>query len=121
MCNNQYSGITTVLDGILQLGTITTPNALPTMTVINSPGILDVVSSQGLYGITCPISGTGTVNVSNNISGTTSLRGVISGTISLNKSGAGFLELKAANTYTGTTTISGGILQIGNGTVGSIK
>jgi fibronectin-binding autotransporter adhesin len=39
----------------------------------------------------------------------------------LAKSGSGTLVLAAANTYSGTTTVSGGTLQIGNGgTVGSI-
>jgi autotransporter-associated beta strand protein len=37
------------------------------------------------------------------------------------KTGAGTLELTAANTYSGTTTINGGTLQIGNGTTGSLS
>ena len=39
---------------------------------------------------------------------------------SLTKTGAGTMELTAANNYTGTTTISAGTLQVGNGTTGSI-
>ena len=39
-------------------------------------------------------------------------RGVLS---SLNKTGSGTLVLAASNSYTGSTTVSGGTLQIGNG------
>src|SRR6185503_2320451 len=47
--------------------------------------------------------------------------GVISGTGSIVKSGAGTLVLTANNSFSGTTTISAGTLQIGNGgTTGSI-
>jgi autotransporter-associated beta strand protein len=47
--------------------------------------------------------------------------GVISGTGSLTKSGAGALTLSGDSTYTGGTTISAGTLQIGNaGTTGSV-
>ncbi|MEO7101330.1 MAG: rhamnogalacturonan lyase B N-terminal domain-containing protein [Luteolibacter sp.] len=47
--------------------------------------------------------------------------GVISGTATLSKSGNGTLILNTAHTFSGATTISGGILQIGDGgTTGSI-
>ena len=47
--------------------------------------------------------------------------GGISGTGPLTKTGAGLLTLATANTYIGTTTISGGTLQLGNGVIdGSI-
>ncbi len=46
----------------------------------------------------------------------------ISGAGSLTKEGVGQLTLSAANTYSGTTTISAGTLQIGNGsTTGSLS
>jgi fibronectin-binding autotransporter adhesin len=47
--------------------------------------------------------------------------GVISGTGTVQKLGAGTLTLTGDSTYTGTTTISAGSLQVGNGgTTGSI-
>src|SRR5204863_373897 len=58
--------------------------------------------------------------------GNTTISGVIANgggsTSNLGKSGAGTLTLTNANTYTGTTTISGGTLQLGNGsTTGSLS
>lgn len=47
---------------------------------------------------------------------------VVSGTGNLNKLGVGTLTLTADNTYTGNTTVSQGVLQLGNGgTSGSVQ
>ncbi len=42
--------------------------------------------------------------------------GALSGNLALVKSGVGHLYLKSPNSYTGSTTVSGGILTLGNGT-----
>ena len=82
-------------------------------------------------GWTAPVSLTGAVNITANVpeSGVTintnstttgSVSGVLSGG-ALTKNGPGMLTLSNINTYTGTTTISAGTLDIGNGTTdGSI-
>jgi outer membrane autotransporter protein len=77
----------------------------------------------GAGGTTGSIAGNVTDNASLafNRSDDLGFAGVISGTGSLTKLGAGTLTLTGANTYTGSTTISAGTLQIGNGgTTGSI-
>src|SRR5207302_647478 len=52
----------------------------------------------------------------------TTYSGILGGGGSLLKIGAGTLTLTNANTYTGATTISAGILQLGNGgTTGSLS
>ena len=78
-------------------------------------------------------TGTGAIAVSTSASTTLAFTGssaisfapVIgngSGTVALQKSGANTLTLTGANTYTGSTTINGGTLQIGDGGVtGSIS
>ena len=56
-------------------------------------------------------SGTPTVNVGSNGSSTT-YSGLLSGPCALTKSGSGTLTLSGANTYTGTTNVDNGILNI---------
>ena len=46
---------------------------------------------------------------------------VISGSGNFTKSGPGNLTLTGNNTYTGTTNVSGGLLQVGNGTSGNLS
>ncbi len=46
---------------------------------------------------------------------TATISAIIEGTAGLTKAGAGTLAITGANTYTGTTTIQSGTLQIGNG------
>ena len=71
---------------------------------------------------TSGLSGSGGVALANgktltvNQSGTSTYDGVVSGAnANLVKDGAGALTLSADHTYTGSTTISGGTLQVGNG------
>lgn len=71
---------------------------------------------------TTGLSGTGGIALGSgksltvNQSGGSTYDGIVSGTAaSLVKQGAGSLTLSADHTYTGSTTISGGTLQVGNG------
>ncbi len=71
---------------------------------------------------TTGLSGTGGIALASgksltvNQSGNSTYSGVVSGAgASLVKQGAGALTLSANHTYTGSTTISGGTLQVGNG------
>ena len=63
----------------------------------------------------------GTASLTTQSNSDSEFDGVISGTGSLTKSGSGMLTLTGTNTYSGTTTITAGTLQIGAGaTTGSI-
>ena len=58
---------------------------------------------------------TGGTLTASSVSGTSgSVSSVLAGSASLEKSGAGTLVLTGANTYTGTTSVSEGVLQVGN-------
>ena len=122
---NDYSGDTTVSDGMLQLAN---PRAVPNGSdkgnvIINSPGALGVVTNLALKSL----SGNGTVdNPSNNpvsltlgfYNTSSTFNGVIQnsggGPLTLVKTGNGTLTLGGgANTYSGSTLINNGILALG--------
>jgi fibronectin-binding autotransporter adhesin len=121
------SNKTTVTAGTLSVsqGTLSEFNSAPYV------GAADIVIGPSgtlllPYGTTIgSLSGSGTVSLTNaaalTISGTANpnpgpFAGVISGASSaLSKNGASLLTLTGSNTYTGTTSINGGTLQIGNG------
>ena len=88
---NTYSGASTVSAGILQVGNGGTSGALGSGNVINNAGLV--------------------FNRSDNIS----VPAVVEGSGTLTKQGAGTIALLGNNTYSGTTTIGGGTLQVGNG------
>lgn len=88
--DNAYNGGTLVFDGTLQLG--------------NGGTTGSVTGDIGNFGALI-------VNRSN----TYDLTGVISQNGTLTKQGTGTLRLGGANTYTGLTTISGGVLTVGTG------
>jgi fibronectin-binding autotransporter adhesin len=100
--DNTYTGGTTISAGTLQLG-----NGGTTGSVAGNIAIT-VAASGGLVF---------------NRSDTFTFGGVISSTAAgtVTQAGAGTLILTGANTYTGTTTVSAGTLQLGNGgTTGSV-
>ena len=123
---NLYSGTTTVNAGTIKLGN---NNALGTTaaTTISSGAAVDLngFSTAELFVVSGTLSnGTGTAIASGDISLVTSaiiggasnanVTGIISGSGTLLKSGAGLWNLSGANTFTGATTVSAGTLQFGN-------
>jgi outer membrane autotransporter protein len=84
---NTYTGGTTVSGGTLQGDTTSLQGNITTTTTVNAAIVRFDQAANGTYA------------------------GQISGTGSLAKSGAGTLVLTGAHTYTGGTTVSGGILQ----------
>ena len=129
---NTYSGNTTVNSGTLKLGAA---GALPSGTgkgdvTVNSSGTLDLnglsYTVNGLSGggtVTSNAAGALTFGVGADDSGGTFSGSILNGagTLSLLKVGNGLIKLTGTNTYSGTTTINAGTLQIGSGgTSGSI-
>jgi autotransporter-associated beta strand protein len=89
--NNDNSGRTTINAGTLQVGAGANSGSLGSGEIVNH-GVLIFNRSTGLV-----------------------VPGAISGNGSLEKQGSGTITLAANNSYTGTTTISSGTLQIGAG------
>jgi autotransporter-associated beta strand protein len=94
---NTYSGTTTVNEGTLQLGDGGSAGSLSaSSSIVNNATIV--------------------INRSNSVTqGTDFSSAAITGLGSLTQAGTGTLSLTAANTYSGTTTVNGGTLQLGNG------
>lgn len=124
---NDYSGDTVINGGTFKLIEF---DVIPHGTgkgnlVVNAPGVLDLnTQPETVNGL----SGTGTVDTvagdgspiftvgSGNASSTFS--GVIkntTGSLTLSKTGTGRLILTGTNTYSGGTTVNGGVLQVGDG------
>ncbi|MDA8481057.1 autotransporter-associated beta strand repeat-containing protein [Citrobacter sp. Awk 4] len=90
---NTWTGGTTISSGTLQIGDGTTNGVLPGNVVNNAAlAFMPTTGSTLNYG------------------------GVISGTGSVTQKGQGTTVFTASNTYTGGTTISSGVLQLGDGT-----
>ncbi|PZQ83595.1 MAG: autotransporter outer membrane beta-barrel domain-containing protein [Ancylobacter novellus] len=113
-----FSGVISGTGALVQAGTGTV-----ILTGANTYSGGTTVSAGTLQGNTTSLQGniTNNANVAFDQASTGTYAGVISGTGSLTKLGAGTLILTSENTYTGGTTISEGTLQIGNGgTTGSV-
>ena len=113
---NTYTGATAIASGSKIIDGIA--NALPTTTILNDSGILDLSGfSQQIAGL----SGVTTGSVTNSLTGAANLAtftlntgtantfaGLITGNMNFTVSGTGSVNLQKAETYTGTTTISNG-------------
>jgi autotransporter-associated beta strand protein len=94
--NNTYTGATTVSAGTLQVGDGGASGSLsPLGALTNNATLRFNLSGQLVQGV--------------------GFASVIGGSGSLVKAGSGLLVLDGANTYTGTTLVGGGTLQIGSG------
>ncbi|HSI15083.1 MAG TPA: autotransporter-associated beta strand repeat-containing protein, partial [Chthoniobacter sp.] len=129
---NTYTGGTTVGAGVVQLGTAGTAGTLDgTGTIsVNSGGVLRIVNAgAAIYGVTIanditngvPNAGLGTVDIHsanlNLLAGT--LTNGSAGLLALTQNGSGTtIVTNANNLYSGATTITGGILQIGTAPTG---
>jgi autotransporter-associated beta strand protein len=121
---NTYAGATTISDGTLTLSGAGALSATSAVNLNGATAILDVsgvtpssssiASLAGIAGSSVVITGK-TLNAGIDATSTT-FAGVISGVGgNFNKQGSGTMILEGANTYDGTTTITGGVLQVGNG------
>ncbi len=90
--NSTYSGATTISEGTLQIGSGGTGGSIGSTSGVTNNGTLAYNRSDNLTA-SYAISGAGAVT----------------------KSGAGTLTLSGSNSYSGTTTISAGVLEITNG------
>jgi len=114
---NTYSGTTTISAGTLQLGNGTTSGTINNTTSINNAGILSFNPSSSSSSITFAvpfITSIGTFIVFSSRTVTISSLPAIASNVT--KTGSGTLILTGTNLYTGTTTISNGTLQLGDGT-----
>jgi autotransporter-associated beta strand protein/T5SS/PEP-CTERM-associated repeat protein len=126
---NTYSGPSVISAGTLQIGNGGTSGTIGSGDITNNSRL--VINRSDVYVITNNIYGTGEfIQVGGSITvnggggggsgggsggGTSVIRNVMRGTTGLTKTGTGTVILTADNAYTGTTTISGGTLQLGDG------
>jgi autotransporter-associated beta strand protein len=117
---NTYNGGTTINGGTLMIGTA---NAiLGNVTVNGTDAVLNIHTYNITLGTLTVINsssagcviGTGTITATSNYiisnSTNTSISAILAGTSGLTKSGVGILTLTSINTYTGNTTVNGGMI-----------
>ncbi|MGA2259192.1 MAG: autotransporter-associated beta strand repeat-containing protein, partial [Thermoguttaceae bacterium] len=119
---NTYAGATTLNGGVLVLGNANSVQNSTVSVNVNdgltfSPGIgtfnLGGLSGPGAFALSDTAGGAASLNVGSNGASTT-YSGLISGNGGLTKSGSGTLTLSSTNTYSGTTVINTGVVQLAN-------
>jgi len=112
---NSFSDTAVFGAGSGAAGAVTVVSGSVNGIIFNAAGSGNYTLSSG----TITLGGTSpTITV--NASGTSTIASVLAGTAGLNIAGVGTLALTGSNSYSGATGITGGTLQIGNGTSGSI-
>lgn len=115
--NNSYSGGTTLSAGTLLLGGSNSLGSSSGALTVNG-GTLDLGGATVSVGTLSGTGGTialGGGGLTTTMTSDQAFSGAISGTGSLQKTGANRLTLTGSNTYSGLTTVSEGTLQIGSG------
>jgi fibronectin-binding autotransporter adhesin len=114
---NSYTGATAVNTGALVFGA---DGATGTGDLSVSSATLSLGSYSGTSAVVTitsgVVTGTGTLTSTSGFSVCdSSISAALAGSVGLTKSGFGTVTLTGANTYTGTTTVDAGTLQIGDG------
>ena len=119
--NNSYIGATDIDGGTLAAAGGSAIPVLSAVVLANTAGAsLSLTDSESIGSLTGGGASGGNVSLGSNTLtiGTdntdTTFAGVISGTGSLVKTGTGTVVVSGPNTFTGSTTIEGGTLQLGN-------
>lgn len=116
-----YTGTTTVAAGTLLFGANNVFTGIPVGPVTVTGGVLDIAATNQNVGAVTITGGT-IVGLGGTLTGTsysvlasaTPITATLAGVGALTKTGAGAAELAGANSYTGGTTLSAGVLAITN-------
>ncbi|GAA5628163.1 hypothetical protein Brsp05_03459 [Brucella sp. NBRC 12953] len=112
-----YTGSTTIDGGLLRMG-VANAIAQSAGVALNS-GTFDLAGYNQTVGTLSGSTGTsvtlGTATLTVDNSTNSSFWGGISGSGGLTKTGSGLLDLRATNSYSGTTAVTGGTLRVGPG------